>query len=418
MQVDTDHSNQQVLNRLVEDSPTQEHVPHMRDMDVALHTPISGLPNQPFGFNVPQGSPHVFDRNGALGAYKTQVQGIAPLGFNAPNVNFHEMTMHQRGGKGGFSDDDEYGQSPGKRKLDDVMQRQQHSNREKKRRNEMNEAIEALKLLLPQSDKNRFRVTKVSVLNEAIEYIQRIKELCMILAKDKRELHDDNQRLHQQLASLGKDVGEPRRWDDRNLMETLQTSKRDGPFAPNGRMDYQGEFPPHQPGGPGFPFGVPGPLGHPGMPPHLGVPFGHPGMPPMMGHPGAMRMPGRGGPMPPHLGPGMEFNPLGYPFFPPGNRPPDGPNPGAQMDPNQFANPNFPGEGQALNQEGEGVGQEGQQIGHSDQGHLTGHEDGQLEGDLHDQIKGENQNQEQGDPGLDAPTSNEGVIGEEIQNAS
>lgn len=39
----------------------------------------------------------------------------------------------------------------------------------------MNEAIEALKVLLPQSDKNRFRVTKVSVLNEAIEYIQRIK---------------------------------------------------------------------------------------------------------------------------------------------------------------------------------------------------------------------------------------------------
>lgn len=103
----------------------------------------------------------------------------------------------------------------------------------------MNEAIEALKVLLPQSDKNRFRVTKVSVLNEAIEYIQRIKgmflliyllsvflrlELCMILAKDKRELHDDNTRLHQQLSSLGKDVGEPRRWDDRNLMETLQSS--------------------------------------------------------------------------------------------------------------------------------------------------------------------------------------------------
>jgi hypothetical protein len=387
-------------------------------MDVAMHPPIGGMPNQPFGFSVPpQGSPHVFDRNGAMNAYKSQVQGIgAPLGFgNGPNVNFHhEMSaMHQRGGGFG-SDDDDYGQSPGKRKLDDVMQRQQHSNREKKRRNEMNEAIEALKLLLPQSDKNRFRVTKVSVLNEAIEYIQRIKELCMILAKDKRELHDDNSRLHQQLASLGKDVGEPRRWDDRNLMETLQTSKRDGPFSPNGRMDYQGDFPPHQPAGPGFPFGVPGPMGHPGMPPHMGVPFGHPGMPPMMGHPGAMRMPGRGGPMPPHMGPGMEFNPMAYPFFP-GNRPPEGPNPGAQLDPNHFANPNFPGEGQQMNQEGEG-GQDGHQMGHSE--HMPGQEEGHMEGDLHD-IKGETgQNQEQqGDPSLDAPTSNEGV-GEDIQNAS
>lgn len=38
----------------------------------------------------------------------------------------------------------------------------------------------------------------------------------MVLAKDKRELHDDNARLHQQLASLGKDVGEPRRYAARD----------------------------------------------------------------------------------------------------------------------------------------------------------------------------------------------------------
>jgi hypothetical protein len=55
-------------------------------------------------------------------------------------------------------------------------------------------------------------VTKVSTLNEAIEYIQRVKDLCLILAKDKRELHEDNARLYQQLASMGKDVGEPRRY--------------------------------------------------------------------------------------------------------------------------------------------------------------------------------------------------------------
>jgi hypothetical protein len=56
----------------------------------------------------------------------------------------------------GFSDEeDDYGHSPQRRKLDDVVQRQKHSNREKKRRNEMNDSIEALKLLLPQSDKSR-----------------------------------------------------------------------------------------------------------------------------------------------------------------------------------------------------------------------------------------------------------------------
>lgn len=260
-------------------------------MDVGM-----GHPPMPGSFPFPQQTNSPFDRNGAISAYK-QVQNLNQLnGFNAGN--FHHDMM-QRKSHEGYSEDDEYGQAgSGKRKLDDAMQRQQHSNREKKRRNEMNEAIESLKLLLPQSDKNRFRVTKVSVLNESIEYIQRIKELCMVLAKDKRELHDDNARLHQQLASLGKDVGEPRRWDDRNLMETLQSSSNIQPPQPIG------EFP-H-----GFPFGMGGP-----MPPHMAVPF-HPGM---MGHP-QMRLPGamppgaaRGGPIPPH----MEFNPM-YPFpFPP-----------------------------------------------------------------------------------------------------
>jgi len=190
-------------------------------------------------------------------------------------------------------------------------------------------------------------VTKVSVLNEAIEYIQRIKELCMILAKDKRELHDDNNRLHQQLASLGKEVGEPRRWDDRNLMETLQSSinlpspqnsMREAPFSPNGRLDYQNDFPHmrfENQQGPGFPFGIGGPIGHPGMPPHLGGPF-HPPMPMMP----QIRMPGpRGGPMPPHMG-GIDFNPMAYPFFP--GRMEHNPNfqdfrPGDPQFPNQFA---------------------------------------------------------------------------------
>jgi len=182
-----------------------------------------------------------------------------------------------------------------------------------------------------------------------IEYIQRIKELCMVLAKDKRELHDDNVRLHQQLSSLGKDVGEPRRWDDRNLMETLQSSvslptqnpmKRDPPFSPNGRLDYQNDF--H-----GFPpFGMPAP--HPGMGPHPGMPFPpHPGMGPLMGH--QMRMPG-GGPMP-HLGGLPEFNPMAYPFFPQGPGAPTGPGgrPGEH-------NPNFPDQfrGQFPPREGQG----------------------------------------------------------------
>jgi hypothetical protein len=371
----------QVMHRLGEGSPTQEHVPHMqREMDVAMHPPMPGMPGQPFPFSVPPShvppSPHVFDRNGAAQMYK-QVTNIGGLGgFNGGNFH-HDMSMHQRPKDGGYgSEDDEYGQSPGKRKLDDVMQRQQHSNREKKRRNEMNEAIEALKVLLPQSDKNRFRVTKVSVLNEAIEYIQRIKELCMILAKDKRELHDDNTRLHQQLSSLGKDVGEPRRWDDRNLMETLQSSVqlpspqnslRDPPFSPNGRIDYQNEF--H-----GFPpFGMGPP--HPGLPPHPGMPFPHM---PLMGHP-QMRMPAGGPGMPPHMG-GLEFNPMAYPFFPSG---PGGP--GGRLD----HNPNFQdfrtfpqglrdGQGDMDPQfQNQNFNPEHQQLNEGEQGHQEHHEHGE-----------------------------------------
>lgn len=52
------------MHRLGEGSPTQEHVPHMqRDMDVAMHPPMPGMPGQPFGFNVPPShvppNPHV-----------------------------------------------------------------------------------------------------------------------------------------------------------------------------------------------------------------------------------------------------------------------------------------------------------------------------------------------------------------------
>jgi len=307
-----DGQPQQIMNHLgVEGSNLQD----QHNMDQENHS----IANPPFpDFNNPhvlqphvQNPQHVFDRNGAINAYNKGVLGF-PGKF--PNVNFHEMSMQQakpHGGADGFSDEeDDYGHSPQRRKLDDVVQRQKHSNREKKRRNEMNDSIEALKLLLPQSDKSRFRVTKVSILNEAIEYIQRIKELCLVLAKDKREIHEDNCRLHQQLISLGKDVGELRRWDDRNLMETLQSSVslNPNPLRDAGQMDFQNDF--GHPGkrfdGPPFPF-----------PPHLGPPFGHPGMPMM--HPG-MRM-GR----PPMMGGPMDFNnPMGFPMFHPGRVGPNG----------------------------------------------------------------------------------------------
>jgi hypothetical protein len=300
--------NQQILNLGVEGSNMQEH----NNMDQENHS----MANPPFGFDNPhvlqshvQNPQHVFDRNGAINAYN---KGLVFPGGKFPNVNFHDMSMQQPKPHGdGFSDEeDDYGHSPQRRKLDDVVQRQKHSNREKKRRNEMNDSIEALKLLLPQSDKSRFRVTKVSILNEAIEYIQRIKELCLVLAKDKREIHEDNCRLHQQLISLGKDVGELRRWDDRNLMETLQSSVslNPNPLRDAGQMDFQNDF--GHPGkrfdGPPFPF-----------PAHLGPPFGHPGMPMM--HPG-MRM-GR----PPMMGGPMDFNnPMGFPMFHPGRVGPNG----------------------------------------------------------------------------------------------
>jgi len=212
-------------------------------------------------------------------------------------------------------------------------------------------------------------VTKVSVLNEAIEYIQRIKDLCVLLAKDKRELFDDNARLHQQLASLGKDVGEPKRWDDRNLMDTLQSLVN----LPNPQnlndFPHGMRFDPNQQPNPGFPFGMGGP-----MPPHMGVPFGLPGMPMM--HP-QMRMPPRGGPMPPHMG-GMDFPPMAYPFFPPDFRqfpPRDGQGElgdQGELDPHQFSNQNFQqdqNEGQTSQLEGEqGEGEQDRDQDNNEQG--------------------------------------------------
>lgn len=294
---------------------------HVQPMDQEGHS----IGNQQFDFNNPHvlqshvaNSPHVFDPRGQ---FSKNVMGYPSPKF--PGVNFHDMSMQQPKPHGeGFSEEEEdYGQSPQRRKLDDVVQRQKHSNREKKRRNEMNESIEALKLLLPQSDKSRFRVTKVSILNEGIEYIQRIKELCLVLAKDKREIYEENCRLHQQLIALGKDVGELRRWDDRNLLETLQSSitlspnplKRDA-----GQMEFGNEFGKRFDGPPGFPF----------VPAHLAPPFGHPGM--MQMHPGMRIPPGR-----PMMGGPMDFNsPMGFPMFP---------HPPGRIGPNgQIEHPGFP----------------------------------------------------------------------------
>jgi len=362
---------------------------HVQPMDQEGHS----IGNQQFDFtsnpHVLQShanSPHVFDARNQFSP--KGVMGYPPPKF--PGVNFHEMSMQQPKPHDGFSEDEEdYGQSPQRRKLDDVVQRQKHSNREKKRRNEMNESIEALKLLLPQSDKSRFRVTKVSILNEGIEYIQRIKELCLVLAKDKREIYEENCRLHQQLIALGKDVGELRRWDDRNLLETLQSSitlspnplKRDA-----GQMDFGNEFGKRF-DGPPFPF----------VPPHLAPPFGHPGMMPM--HPGMRIPPGR-----PMMGGPMDFNnPMGFPMFP---HPPGRIGPNGQIEhpgfPMGFPQPGEPGQeamAEAFNQQ-----HFQQQFPPQPDGH---YQDGQDQHQHQDAPQEQQQDQQTGEPSMQGDTSHQ-----------
>eukprot|EP01122_Echinamoeba_exundans_P014433 TRINITY_DN6531_c0_g1_i1.p1 TRINITY_DN6531_c0_g1~~TRINITY_DN6531_c0_g1_i1.p1 ORF type:complete len:834 (-),score=246.07 TRINITY_DN6531_c0_g1_i1:3415-5916(-) len=98
-----------------------------------------------------------------------------------------------------------------KRKRGEV-QKAKHNVAEKRRRSEMNEAIDRIKVLLPTKEDAGItpvlpnapqqKPTKVSVLMDAAEYIESVQALCCQLAEENQSLQEDNSRLKSELAAL------------------------------------------------------------------------------------------------------------------------------------------------------------------------------------------------------------------------
>lgn len=97
-----------------------------------------------------------------------------------------------------------------KRKRGEV-QKAKHNVAEKRRRSEMNEAIDRIKVLLPTKEDagtpllpntSAQKPTKVSVLMDAAEYIESVQALCCQLAEENQALQEDNGRLKSELAAL------------------------------------------------------------------------------------------------------------------------------------------------------------------------------------------------------------------------
>jgi hypothetical protein len=93
------------------------------------------------------------------------------------------------------------GRRPTKRKRGE-LQKAKHNVAEKKRRSEMNDAIDRIKVLLPQREETGVKATKVSVLLETADYIEKVQELCCRLAEENQTLSDENAHIKAQLSAL------------------------------------------------------------------------------------------------------------------------------------------------------------------------------------------------------------------------
>jgi hypothetical protein len=165
---------------------------------------------------VPQGTPPVnpvipgtrkFDRHTVINTYKKLHTGNETL-FEVPQLMEPVVNQKQMGNDEEGVDD----KTGPKRKRDDKVQKQKHSNREKKRRMEMNEAIDRLKGSVPKSDKSNSskpdRVgTKVNILNDAADYIEKLENILKTLEKEKQQLMEENHQMAMQMSRY-------KGWDD------------------------------------------------------------------------------------------------------------------------------------------------------------------------------------------------------------
>jgi hypothetical protein len=165
---------------------------------------------------VPQGTPPVnpvipgtrkFDRHTVINTYKKLHTGNETL-FEVPQLMEPVVNQKQMGNDEEGVDD----KTGPKRKRDDKVQKQKHSNREKKRRMEMNEAIDRLKGSVPKSDKSNSskpdRVgTKVNILNDAADYIEKLENILKNLEKEKQQLMEENHQMAMQMSRY-------KGWDD------------------------------------------------------------------------------------------------------------------------------------------------------------------------------------------------------------
>lgn len=101
-----------------------------------------------------------------------------------------------------------------KRKRGEV-QKAKHNVAEKRRRSEMNDAIDRIKVLLPTKEDEEIaagvgaaptasaqKPTKVSVLMDAADYIESVQALCCQLAEENQALHEESHRMKSELAAL------------------------------------------------------------------------------------------------------------------------------------------------------------------------------------------------------------------------
>jgi uncharacterized protein with von Willebrand factor type A (vWA) domain len=92
-------------------------------------------------------------------------------------------------------------------------QQEKHKSAEKKRRSDMNDLIERLKSLLPPRlpsschvDKDKDKATKITILQEVVEYFSRIQTLALQLLKENSSLHSELTACKKQIELLQQQI--------------------------------------------------------------------------------------------------------------------------------------------------------------------------------------------------------------------
>eukprot|EP01125_Pyxidicula_operculata_P002628 TRINITY_DN1247_c0_g3_i3.p1 TRINITY_DN1247_c0_g3~~TRINITY_DN1247_c0_g3_i3.p1 ORF type:complete len:329 (+),score=47.73 TRINITY_DN1247_c0_g3_i3:19-1005(+) len=142
-----------------------------------------------------------FDRKSALADYKKlheqQIEPSLPLRILEVGIPPDDRS---------YEHEERHGT---KRKRDDQVSKQRHSTREKKRRMELNDAIERLQTLVPKMETRNglsAKATKVTILMDTADYISKLKESFAAVLQEKEKVEQENQQLLMQINQLTKSL--------------------------------------------------------------------------------------------------------------------------------------------------------------------------------------------------------------------